>query len=213
MFRAINGKDAMPKMHCFGWVLTMEEHALALWVKRTIASKREFEKGKSSYLTRELIVVLSQAGFIWPKGKDEAWEVMYSDLAVFFKSNGHSDVPQRGTNKALGVWVNAQRKAYTNLKNDKATSLTEERMLKLEAVDFKWTVKVDLDDAWETNYQKLVDFHGKFANILVRKGGEYHSLAKWVYRQRSLCKKKKMGDKDAITDARVNKLNSIQGWE
>ena len=85
--------------------------------------------------------------------------------------------------------------------------------MKLEAVDSKWTVKVDLDDAWETNYQKLVDFHGKFTNILVRERGEYHSLAKWVYRQRSLCKKKKMGDKDAITDARVNKLNSIQEWE
>ena len=46
---------------------------------------------------------LGAVDFKWTvkKWTDEAWEVMYSDLDVFFKSKRHSDVPQRGTNKAL----------------------------------------------------------------------------------------------------------------
>ena len=60
---------------------------------------------------------------------------------------------------------------------------------------------------------KLVEFRGIHNHCNVRREGSHIPLANWVYKQRSLCRKKKQGELAAIADEHVDKLLSIKGWE
>ena len=211
-FRATNGEDAIPRKESKSCVFLMEEQELAGWVIRTNDSRREFESGKPSTLTCQRIRILSRAGFPWAKRMDDSWEENYNEIVEFWKVNGHSDVPQRG-NLSLGCWVNNQRKAYKKVQEGKASSLTEERKGKLELINFKWRLKESPSAAWNANYMKLVEFRGIHNHCNVRREGSHIPLANWVYKQRSLCRKKKQGELASIADERVDKLLSIKGWE
>lgn len=127
MFRAL---EAYRKEHGDCQVPTNWEKNVQLG--RWVAMQRyrhkigELSKG---YLTR-----LSQIGFVWSP-TDKVWNDMLQRLVKYKKKHGHCDVPSSCPSEPdLANWVANQRH------RKKLGSLAVERMRKLEAVGFVWSV-------------------------------------------------------------------------
>ena len=74
-----------------------------------------------------------------PVPSDEAWERKFQQLQQFYREFGHSDVPQTyKLNKPLGKWVGKQREHWKARQETGSSTLTDERVRKLETVDFKF---------------------------------------------------------------------------
>ena len=74
-----------------------------------------------------------------PVPSDEAWERKFQQLQQFYREFGHSDVPQTyKINKPLGKWVGKQREHWKARQETGSSTLTDERVRKLETVDFKF---------------------------------------------------------------------------
>ena len=57
------------------------------------------------------------------------WDELYNDLCKFQEEHGHCNVPIKGGDTGLGLWV-------SKLKNNKST-LTKEQLTKLKKIKFK----------------------------------------------------------------------------
>ena len=139
-------------------------------------------------------LMLNEINFTWD-AHDEKWMLMYSLLKDFFKENGHSNIPARYKSKdgyALGIWVGTQRRF--------ASSLSKERISKLNQLQFNWNVLRSWDD-W---YKDLVAYKKKFGDCNVPQdyiSTDGSSLGNWVQRQRQ---------ERGLTHERINKLNKIK---
>ncbi len=97
---------------------------------RWVANQRQtFRKGK---LSEERVVRLEALGFEWDPFTTD-WEAMFQALVAFKENRDHCGVPTRwGENPELGRWVSRQRQAFRKGK------LSEERVVRLEALGFEW---------------------------------------------------------------------------
>ncbi|KAJ1446321.1 helicase associated domain-containing protein [Pelagophyceae sp. CCMP2097] len=80
------------------------------------------------------------------------WERQYLRLAAFRKAEGHCVVPSAfaaADGTKLAPWVQAQRRAH------KAGRLNAERVERLEAIGFAWSVYSILDDDWDVHFEAL----------------------------------------------------------
>jgi len=78
------------------------------------------------------------------------WNFRYGQLIEYKEKHGHCNVPQLyepnkklGTwvhYQRLGMWVGHQRTQYRLLQQGKQSSMTEERIDKLEEIGFVWDV-------------------------------------------------------------------------
>jgi len=119
---------------------------LGEWVKTQRKHYRLKQQGKKSSMTEERILELEDVGFVWKVGtadnarNDELWNQRFEELKEYKEKHGNCNVP-RGysvNNKQLGYWVNDQRKIYRLKKEGKKSVMTNERILKLEAIGFVW---------------------------------------------------------------------------
>ena len=122
--------------------------------------------------------------------------------------------------KALGAWMKKQRVAK---KGKGGLKLTQERIDKLDGLGFQWDVRQQAEEAawgrWVAELKKYRDVHG---NCRVPKnqgkgeecdkagceGAQHKALGSWVSHQRAF---KRKGSK-CLTPARIEELNSIEGW-
>lgn len=103
--------------------------------------------GKESHMTPRRKALLDEIGFVWQIRKRPGWEARYEELVEFKSKHGHTKVPQNyPENKALGKWVALQRTEYTQLKDGKKSSLTRDRLEKLNAINFVWYAKERSED-------------------------------------------------------------------
>ena len=103
--------------------------------------KKVFDDGgNSSSLNETKIVALEAIDFAWAKRKGNVlWERKYQDLLRYKEKHVNCDVPTKySTDTALGRWVSTQRKAYHEMKANRRSTMTLERVQKLEAVGFLW---------------------------------------------------------------------------
>lgn len=98
-------------------------------------------------ISQEEIDRLDQIGFVWivKTVPDLGWDAQYEELLAYYHANGHCDVPQSYKGKrTLGRWVMRQRVIFGHKKNGKLKSTSEmmsdERIAKLEAIGFKWSM-------------------------------------------------------------------------
>ena len=90
----------------------------------------------------------------------------------------------------------------------KATSITAERIAKLEAIGFEWTLRSLTP--WETRLEELKAYKEKHGHVLVpQKDKEHRGLARWVDTQRQQARMKRDGKKSQMTDDRIAKLDAI----
>ena len=98
--------------------------ALWIWVKD--------QRQRKDTLSVDQVRRLEELGFKWNL-HEAAWEEKFQQLKAYSEENGHCDVPQRGTDAALGKWVSKQRSNMETLSVDK--------VWRLEKLGFKWKVK------------------------------------------------------------------------
>lgn len=123
--------------------ITYDAQGLALgsWIKE---QRKKYSLGK---LDEEKIALLQALNCrLEIKNYDDAWAMHYALLVNFFNVYGHANVPQLFitsdgiTEDALGIhlgnWVSKQRRAY------KTGKLTDEQITKLNAVNFKYNMRM-----------------------------------------------------------------------
>lgn len=104
---------------------------------------------KTTAMTLERKEMLDDIGFVWDI-VEHTWNLRYAELCEFRKENGHSVVPR--SHGPLGAWVEKQRIEYKKYKTldesgfaansteNLRTTLTNERVQKLDDVDFVYDV-------------------------------------------------------------------------
>ena len=119
---------------------------MAQWVKRQRYQYKLRQDGKRSTLSDERVRLLNDLGFIW-NSHDAVWEERLNELLLFKKIYGHCIVPSSyDPNPQLAVWVKRQRRQYKFLQEGKSTSMTPERIAKLEQHGFAWDCRKNKDN-------------------------------------------------------------------
>jgi hypothetical protein len=110
-----------------------------------IASRKDTSDPKNSgmifHITKERIDKLNALdGFKWHIGVTQIpFEQRLSQYIQFQKIHGHGFVPQHYKNdRNLGKWVNKIRLEYKYYREGKKSSMTPERLAKLEAINFEF---------------------------------------------------------------------------
>ena len=82
---------------------------------------------------------------------NKAWEGSYKELVKFHRMYKHFNIPsnQEQYSKLYG-WVKLQRKRH------RVGKLEEDRVRRLNALNFQWDVYEDRDELWERQYNELI---------------------------------------------------------
>ncbi len=110
---------------------TDTDYQLGAWCN---TNRQNYKKNK---LTSEKINRLEALGFIWDPLAQQ-WEEGFKELSAYKDTHGHANPPQSyitNTKYQLGTWCN------TNRRNYKKNKLTSEKINRLEALGFKWSIK------------------------------------------------------------------------
>ena len=90
---------------------------------------------KNGQLASDKIEMLDAIDFNWDPS-NTLWAMRFHELQEFAAQNEHTNVPLRYTeNPSLGSWVSTQRVEY------RKGTLSDERIRKLESIDFLWNLK------------------------------------------------------------------------
>ena len=123
---------------------------------------------------------------------DEQWNARFKELLEYKAEHGDCDVP--ASQGKLGNWVRVQRKTYM------ANSLTQDRIDRLNSIDFSWSLK-EAEVPWETRFKELVQYKTEHGGCDVQtsqgKLGSWVSIQRKAYRAGSLAQ------------GRIDRLNSI----
>lgn len=148
----------------FGDTLVPRQHALGSWVwwqrreyKASMEKKLEGESqnlktansaidadttnsspGKSG-MTEERIRLLESEDFIWDP-KEYLWNLRFEELREWITLNGHGAITCGKNYSSLELWASRQRKMYKQYRNGEKTSLTKERIAKLQSIGFIFEV-------------------------------------------------------------------------
>jgi hypothetical protein len=124
--------------HCHVPHTYKDNAPLAQWVKRQRYQYKLKLEGKRSTLTDERVKLLDKIGFIW-NSHDAVWEERWNELLQYKQVHKDCIVPSNyKPNLQLAVWVKRQRRQYKFFCEKKATSMTTERISKLERLGFAW---------------------------------------------------------------------------
>ena len=108
------------------------------------------------------------------------------ELTKYRAEHGSCNVPNKWKgNPALGKWVNAQRQYYRAKNEGKPSSLTAERIARLEALGFEWTLRSLTP--WESRLEELKAYKAEHSHVQVPQKDKAHKgLARWVDTQRQV---------------------------
>ena len=116
------------------------DQELADWLQAQRLQYRRYRRGQDTNITQEKIQKLEMLGVVaeWNEST-AAWTQRYQELREFLNSHGHILVPSRWEeNHQLGRWVSNQRVQYRRFQAGQRSTLTEERISRLEAIGFVW---------------------------------------------------------------------------
>lgn len=102
------------------------------WVETQRRQKRLRDDGKYSNITKERIARLEELEFIWSVF-DYRWEQKYLLLQAYVELHGHGHTPKKSERewRTLHRWLKHQRSQYKKFLAGKKTSMTKERMARL----------------------------------------------------------------------------------
>lgn len=183
-YKKLNGDCLVPQREVF------EGFALGTWV----GTQRKL----GGDISAERLEKLNSIGFSW-NPIEESWDKGLEHLAQYHAEKGDCLVPRDYVSKnfPLGHWVSRQRKSRT--------SLTKEKVAKLNGLQFVWNTR---KDAWEQGFSRLENYKMQNGNCIVKKGYviDGFNLGSWVVRQRN--------QRGELTTEQFNRLDSIGfNWE
>jgi Helicase associated domain len=137
--------------HCHVPNQYAENVGLAQWVKRQRYQFKLKMEAKHSTLSDARIRLLNTIGFIW-NSHDAVWEERLQDLLHFKSTHGHCVVPSNyEPNPQLAVWTKRQRRQFKMYQEGSASSMTPDRIAKLEKVGFVWDCRNNNNKTQENN--------------------------------------------------------------
>ena len=152
----------------------------------------------------------------------ERWDGHYQELVAYKEANGHTNVQRK--DGSLGVWVKNQRAAYFKHQDEasgrivddvkKTTAIiTSDQIKLLDQLGFQWKIREEHSDVWDRYFDELKTFIEQHGHNNPR-GDTHPKLCRWVCRQRYRYKLKAKGEKTALTDEHIAKLEEIGfKWE
>ncbi|CAJ1959494.1 unnamed protein product [Cylindrotheca closterium] len=132
--------------HCLVPHTYPENQVLSRWVKRQRYQYKLKAAGKvPSTMTDVRIKKLEDIGFVWDSHAT-AWVNRLKELEEYREKHGDCNVPSNyPANPELATWIKCQRRQYKLFwAGNKSSSMTVERMNKLNEVGFIWKVREDL---------------------------------------------------------------------
>lgn len=109
----------------------------AWWVKRQRHQYRLKQTGSHHTLTEEREQMLNALDFVWDT-RAASWEQRLQELKRFKRIHGHFNVPQEESK--LFVWIRSQRRQYKLYCAGTISSLTADRLQKLNSISFDWNL-------------------------------------------------------------------------
>ena len=197
--------------HCH--VPISENRRLATFVQNQRQQYRLYLAGNSTSMTPERIKNLSKINFEWPqeapiprpRTKQVTWDVRYAELEEYWQKHGHSNVPQDcSDNFELGQWCMNQRTNYRMNQEGIPTGLSTQRILKLEKLDFAWSIR---RTRWGTMFQRLKAYQEEHGHLEIPVSDSNNSdLRQWLNEQRFFYR---TNSTSRMTEERVETLESI----
>ncbi|GFH61990.1 hypothetical protein CTEN210_18466 [Chaetoceros tenuissimus] len=203
-FKAKNGHCNVPREYA-------QNKTLGSWVHRQRTEYSLMKKGLQSKMTEDRVEKLENIGFVWSTKKD-TWKERYEELKEYHAQQGHCNVPSNyEPNKTLGNWVGSQRAHYRLMCEGLKSSMTEERVEKLENIGFEWKLRknVQKNTSWDERLRQLKNFKAQYGHCNVSANNKlYKSLGIWVGTQRSQYKQFHRAPSDIIRE-RIAILESM----
>ena len=137
------------------------------------------------------------------------WEKRYKELIQVYLNTGRSAVHHAdASEKGLARWIKRQRAQYKLRQEGKPSSMTDERIQKLNLINFVWDSH---NTVWEDRVLELEDFRVKHGHCNVTSsnyptGG---TLVSWVKSQRRQYRMMKEGKKSNLSPRRICQLESL----
>mmetsp|Transcript_44836 Transcript_44836/g.95425 ORF Transcript_44836/g.95425 Transcript_44836/m.95425 type:complete len:449 (+) Transcript_44836:171-1517(+) len=146
-----------------------------------------------------------------PPHEDPGWEEQYKALREYHLRFGNCKVPARfKANPKLGRWVMTQRRQFTLLMQGFPSALTAERIRRLEALGFTWSVRPEPVSTWNKKFQELKAYKATYGNCMVPQRYQANTqLGTWVHTQRRQYKLMSEGKKSSMTKEKADALDSI----
>jgi len=145
------------------------------------------------------------------RSKEDVWHTRYDALVEYKGKHGDTSVPLSHPDAKLAIWVRNQRHQYRHLINGRYSSLTPERIRKLDEINFDWGTPSEV--AWRQRYEQLVQYKSVRGDCSVPEvWDENPALGRWVVQQRVRYRNLMAGTKPDISEERVTALTDI-GFE
>lgn len=137
---------------------------------------------------------------------DDPWSMKYQELKQYNAKNGDCKVPKNYG--PLGSWVDNQRTHYRKYKEGKKSSLSADRIDKLNRIGMHWGKKFGEPKKWEDWAGQLEErVHG--FGVKPKKIAQDTELGKWTFYQRKEFRKWKHGKPNALTDDQAKRLKDL----
>lgn len=113
---------------------------LGTWVNKQRMEHKNRMDGKNSSLTDSRLERLESVDFRWAKRKGiHSWNEKFRELSEYQQEHGNCHVPTKyRQNTALGRWVSTQRSDYKKFQEGKKSTMTEDKIARLESIGFAW---------------------------------------------------------------------------
>eukprot|EP00586_Coscinodiscus_wailesii_P015376 CAMPEP_0172518640 /NCGR_PEP_ID=MMETSP1066-20121228/290939_1 /TAXON_ID=671091 /ORGANISM="Coscinodiscus wailesii, Strain CCMP2513" /LENGTH=493 /DNA_ID=CAMNT_0013301067 /DNA_START=65 /DNA_END=1546 /DNA_ORIENTATION=- len=123
---------------------------LGLWVMNQRQHYKFMKTGKPSIMTPSRIELLEKIGFTWSATEDALnadWKNRFEELKQFREKVGHCCVSSEcKPTQILGRWVIEQQIQYKNMRQGKASTMTQERLALLEGLGFRWDIVMNVSE-------------------------------------------------------------------
>ena len=161
---------------------------LAKWVQNQRVFYKYFMNGDTKHIKQHRITALNNIGFVWNVFEHQ-WNANFEDLKQYYAEKKTFDVPKRENSK-LATFVltmrNAMKKRNEGNILQKDVALTEERINKLNSINFHWELQrptrkkqkstaINLLTDYDQLYQLLASFKEEYGHLKVSK-----MLQEWI---------------------------------
>jgi hypothetical protein len=180
---------------------TEEFHELTSWM---FVQRRNYVKrvnGEKYCMPDDRVERLSQIGFVFDQHEDN-WTTKFEELKDYKRHYGDCLVPKTHHNKQLMKWVEVQRSQYKNLQIGDRSSMSPERLERLESVNFVWNAN---EYKWLQKLAEMRQFFLINGHCKIPVKGNT-SLRNWVRRQKSEYRKMIDGESTVMDENRINLL-------
>ena len=143
----------------------------------------------------------------------QRWEKMFKMLEDYKEENGDCLVPASyPPNQKLSTWVHTQRREHQQLQRGEQSSMTSERIRRLEAIDFAWDAQAEI---WSQMFKMLEDYKEENGDCLVpNRYPPKQKLSTWVKKQRQEYRLLQRGEQSSMTSERIRRLEAIDfAWD